>query len=733
MKKKLFWMFGIIMGMLLILSTAATVSADTIVTGPNYIAGTDVYWHITIIDATYETRLTIAGSGEIPFYDSSNDTPWAAYRSNITELKVENGITGLGTYCFANMINLYTADLGDTVQDIAPYVFANCTTLKHVYLPDDLYTFYEGAFYNCRSLTNVTLAATNYYYKIENGIMTDSDGKYIYWGGGITGDEYYIPPTVTNIAASAFPVPMTTKIYVPDTVTDIAIDGFRSDHNVCGVAGSAIEEYMTDPFIDGELAESYNGMCGPTVFYKLAIKASMTGGTAALTIKGEGGTNDYTDNAPAPWNNIITTITNITVQGNVTSLGTNLFKGGTRITSVSLPSTIKTIKNYCFYGCTSLASVNIPASVTSIGTSAFENCTSLATVTLPDSLQYIMMLAFKNTALTTVDIPDSVYTIYSGAFANCNSLTSINVSATDNRRSSENGVVFNKNKTSLEIYPAGKTDETYYVPNSVTTINTDCYGSANLKHVYIPKNTANIANGAFSACSGLTIYGYTGSNAESFATNNNITFVAMDGTIENSDIRWTYDYKTQTLTISGSGEIPGTPKPWETWKTETKTIVIEENITDIGVLAFSGTANLETIYLPTTLTAIKKGAFYYSTTVNTHIIYAGTEDEWDNVSIDVNNQPITNATISFGQILSITSIAVGPESVFVSTDNIDDGRQIIIAAYTAEGKFISMNYVTITNNIGQLNVSTEGWGKAKAFYMNVAKAYPYCDAKMWTT
>ena len=261
MKKRFFLMIGIIAGILmLMIGTSTTASADTIVTGPHYITNTGVYWHIMRIDATYETRLTVAGSGGVPSYESAADAPWASYTSQITEIKIENGITSLGQNCFSAMRNLYSADLGDTVQDILPNSFANCTALKYVYLPRDLYTLYEHAFYNCQALTNMTLPSSNSFYKIENGIMTDSDGKYIYWGGGITGDEYYIPSTVTNIAGSAFFVPMTTKIYVPDTVTGFASDAFRSDHIVCGVSGSAIEEYMTDPFIGGSLDETYDGM-----------------------------------------------------------------------------------------------------------------------------------------------------------------------------------------------------------------------------------------------------------------------------------------------------------------------------------------------------------------------------------------------------------------------------------------------------------------------------------------
>jgi len=723
MKNKLFW---ILTGVLLfILATTAIVSADTIVTGPNYITGTNVYWHIMRIDATSETRLTVAGSGGVPSYESQADTPWASYASDITEIKIENGITSLGQSCFRAMRNLYSADLGDTVQDILPNSFANCTALKYVYLPRDLYTLYEHAFYNCQSLTNMTLPSSNGFYKIENGIMTDSDGKYIYWGGGITGDEYYIPSTVTNIAGSAFSVPMTTKIYVPDTVTGIATEAIRSDHVVCGVSGSVIEEYMTDPFVGGSLAETYDGMCGPTVFWKRYVRSSLQGITASVTIKGEGKTNGYTEASPAPWGQLVD---RVTVDGNITSLGAYLFRDCTNLTSVSLPSTIKTINSYCFYGCTSLTSIEIPTSATSIGASAFANCTSLATVSLPNTLQYIYSDAFKNTALTTIDIPASVYTIYSSAFLNCTKLESINVSASDTKRSSENGVLFDKNKTTLQIYPAGKTDATYYVPNTVTTITSECYGSANLKKVYIPKTVTLISEGAFSACEGLTIYGYTGSSADIYATNNSINFEALDGTFS-TDGTWSYDLIEKTLDISIQGIIRDFREvenvPWAYWLPEIETVYFNEGITSIGQWSMATAVNLKYIYLPTTLEIIYPTAFNQIEAVSA-VYYAGSIDEYyDNIYIyPVGNQAIIRAEINYGKIRKINSVAVSGTTIFVSTENIEDGKTIMVAAYDGN-KFIEYKNVTINNNMGSLpNVSTDGWSRVKAFMINLETLIP---------
>jgi hypothetical protein len=84
------------------------------------------------------------------------------------------------------------------------------------------------------------------------------------------------------------------------------------------------------------------------------------------------------------------------------------------------------INNYAFYGCSSLTEISIPDNVTSIGGDAFTGCTGLISITIPDSVTSIGDSAFLGCSnLTSVVIGNGVTFIGRFAFYCCNSLTSV--------------------------------------------------------------------------------------------------------------------------------------------------------------------------------------------------------------------------------------------------------------------------------------------------------------------
>jgi hypothetical protein len=179
----------------------------------------------------------------------------------------------------------------------------------------------------------------------------------------------------------------------------------------------------------------------------------------------------------------VTIPSTITISGQtytVQSIGSSAFLSCTTLSSIVLPNTITSIEYQAFFGCSGLSYIDIPNSVTSIGSSAFTACYGLSTVL----------------------IPSSVSAIGTDVFQNCTKLTTINVEANNLYYSSADGVLFNKNKTTLIAYPYNKTVTSYSIPNTVTTIGEKAFNTYyGLTSITIPNSVVTIGNGAFMNCS----------------------------------------------------------------------------------------------------------------------------------------------------------------------------------------------------------------------------------------
>ena len=83
-------------------------------------------------------------------------------------------------------------------------------------------------------------------------------------------------------------------------------------------------------------------------------------------------------------------------------------------------------------------------------------------------------------------------------------LTAIDVEVGNNNYTSVNGVLFNKGKTELICYPAGKTDKSYNIPNSVTSIGYSAFiDCTSITSITIPDSVTSIDSSAFGGCSSL--------------------------------------------------------------------------------------------------------------------------------------------------------------------------------------------------------------------------------------
>ena len=431
-------------------------------------------------------------------------------------------VVAIGSQAFYKAANLASVSIPNSVTYIGSEAFNGCTKLASVNLPANLETLKRCAFQNCTALTEINIPASLNVasYPFEGC----SNLKTIHFEDGITRITNYLFGNCTGL----------TDIEIPDTVTTIGSYAFSSATNLASVS----------------------------------IPDSVT-----------------TINSGAFAN--CTKLTAVEIPDSVTYIGSEAFKGCTKLASVKLPANLKTLKFDVFMNCSSLTEITIPASITALPSNTFNGCTSLAKVTLPDTLTSIGSEAFeKCDALTTVTIPASVAEIGGYAFSGCNRL--VEVSLSDGLKSIGDKAFYNcvslksitipRTVTSLgtgafsgdkvlaEVtLGTGLTSiptECFYqspaltkirIPNRVTQIGDRAFAKCTkLTEVTLPAATTSISSSAFSYPARMTIYGYEGSYAQTFAASKKIKFVAR------TDVDY-IDVNDLTITLGTVDSYRGSP------------------------------------------------------------------------------------------------------------------------------------------------------------------------------
>ena len=113
-------------------------------------------------------------------------------------------------------------------------------------------------------------------------------------------------------------------------------------------------------------------------------------------------------------------------------------------------------------------------------------------ITLPDTVYSLGDQTFNNLIyLLEVNIPYNITNINLKVFEGCDNLESINIASKNSKYSSEDGVLFDKDKTILLKYPPGKKG-TYIVPESIKRI--EDYSFNNTKNIDIVKFKYKVNN-----------------------------------------------------------------------------------------------------------------------------------------------------------------------------------------------------------------------------------------------
>jgi hypothetical protein len=505
--------------------------------------GDNITWNVT------DSVLTISGTGAM---DCS--APWTFYNTSIKSLVIEEGVTQLGPVeSYNGCTNLSTVTLSSTVTDFGYASFQQCTALTSFEVADD----------------NPAFCA------IDGVLFSKDKTVLVQYPVGHPRAEYIIPATVDSIGTLAFSgCTNLTSVTIPESVTKI---GQLAFYNCTGLK-TIICEASTPP-VCSEFCY-FTDFCFPWCFEGVdkesAIVHVQKGAIEAYQAAEEWSAFKNIQASPligqgicgAEGNNLIWKLMNdgvltISGTGDMADNVSSWIPFRADILSVVIEDGATGIGDEAFADCANLLSVTVPNSVTRIGSSAFSGCVKLSDFIIPARVTTIGKYAFSGcAALTTMEIPDRVTQIGEKAFNNCSGLTSISCIGAPAACGAECFAGVDKS-----------------IPLSVPQEYMEDYKKAKEW-----KDFHNIKGVMCSIDSGT--FGDTGK------------------------FKWRLTCSGK-LIIEGTGGIAhGSPDaPWKEYASSVRLIELSEGITDIGggggYDVFGNLENLESISLPSTLTAIK--------------------------------------------------------------------------------------------------------------------------------
>ena len=353
---------------------------------------------------------------------------------------------------------------------------------------------------------------------------SDADEDGFEWSGTTLveyvgkGGDVKIPGKCTRIGAYAFDgCSGLTSIEIPASVTSIGDNAFLG----CGSDLTSITVAKEN--------KTYNSKDNCNAIIETKTNRLIQG---CKNTKIPGGVTSIGDNAFSDCSGL----TSIEIPTSVTSIGEMAFWECDGLTSIEIPSSVTSIGHPAFGGHSGITSIvvssenpkynsegncnaiidtetkelilgckdtKIPLSVTSIGERAFSGCSGMANIEIPSSITSIGDCAFWGcSGMTSIEIPSSVTSIGHHAFFECSGMTSIKISS------------------------------------GVTSIGEMAFygcGDGGLTSIEIPSSVTSIGDYAFVHSGLKTIYGTSGSYAETYAKENGYEFIDASKKDEDSD------------------------------------------------------------------------------------------------------------------------------------------------------------------------------------------------------
>lgn len=559
--------------------------------------------------------LTITGTGPMTDYNWDNQ-PWYDVQKEILSVSLPAGLSTIGTYAFSSCSALKSIAIPNGVLSIGQGAFSGSgltavslpnmiksigvqafsyTPLAHYSIPNGCtsigaYAFLycnitsidipssvteigNGAFAACYHVTSIVVDAANSVYDSRNNcnaIIETASNKLIAGCSNTT-----IPNDIVSIGDAAFRHQEISSLDIPRSVTSIGYDAFFECYNLTAITI-------------------------PSTVVSIGRSAFMQSALTSIVVEEGNPVYDSRDNCNA----IIETASNTLILGCQNSV---------------IPYGVLSIGASAFGGCYALTSITIPNTVTFIGDNAFAGCNWLSKISIPNSVQTIDQYAFNGCAFSSVIIPSSVTSMSYGAFASCSQVTI--------QGATPPAIEYNTFKSDATIYVPCSVLETYRAAQNWSVFTLD--GSTDYDIIFGESKggSVNITN-YDCANSSVTIEAVADNNSYQFSQwsdgnteNPRTLYLTQDTTLSavfatqgqcGDNLYWSFDADTQTLTITGTGDMWDSNGSTGIWWSELREqiyhVSLPNGLTSICSNAFMGTA-IESITIPSTVTKLDNYIF----------------------------------------------------------------------------------------------------------------------------
>ncbi len=442
--------------------------------------------------------LTITGTGDMADYDAGFQ-PWQVYQKEIRQLSLPEGLTRIGSEAFYGCTALTSVSLPENLTEIGDRAFGRCEALTELSLGNAVTLLGEGAFEGCKGIKTLTL-----------GTGLEDIGADCFRGCEAL-STVMIPAKVTQIGDGAFADCGSLSLFTlaeGNEAFSVGEDGclYSIDgKTLVQFPGGKESEYALPEGVEQVLPQAFRG----AKLSSLKLNDTVTE-VERLDFRGCDSLGAFSVNETNP---------NYNCEDGLLKNpeGTTLLRVPTgQSGEFAIPAGITKLADGAFRDCAGISVVKLSVEVTELGEQVFRGCkglTKFAVNTDNPSFAEQEGVLYDKEKTTLIccpagmedsfEIPDSVNVITDCAFTDCTKLTAFEVGTENTAFSVKDDVLFNKEGTTLLQYPGGKEGK-YLIPDTTTAIGPHAFtGCEGLTEVTIPEKVTELSDALFRDCVNL--------------------------------------------------------------------------------------------------------------------------------------------------------------------------------------------------------------------------------------